>query len=134
MLDKLRDDALTIVAGTPECALASFGPAGLQSSYVACQVRDGCIYLLVPLTSDHLLNVEEQGDVLITTPTWQLRGAAMLLAADEPRVGLPGDLIAHALEQGRVVLEVFPVRMQVEPGVRERYRETIDFGIGLAVG
>ena len=40
MLDKLRVEALALIAATPHCTLSTTGPAGVQASVVACVVRE----------------------------------------------------------------------------------------------
>ena len=56
MLNKLRAEALALIAATPQCTLSTSGPAGVQASMVACLVREDCVYILVPSTVDHLFN------------------------------------------------------------------------------
>ena len=81
MLDKLYDRAINIIAATPTCILSTTGPAGLQASPVSCVVRDGSerrVFLLIPTTSDHLFNLEQESKVVLTTECWQLRGLAKI--------------------------------------------------------
>jgi hypothetical protein len=128
MLDKLRAEALAIIAATPWCLLSTTGPAGVQASMVECVVHDGCVYALVPSTSDHLFNIEHDTQVVLTTAMWQLRGAALeLQEADGRRGAAPRGLAQGAGRRGLTVVELFPLRMQIEPGVQKSYRETIDF-------
>ena len=79
MLKKLRAEALTLIAATPYCTLSTIGPAGVQASVVACVVREDCVYVLVPSTVDQLFNLEHELEVVLTSPLWQLRGAALAL-------------------------------------------------------
>lgn len=128
MLDKLRNEALALIAATPQCILSTIGPAGVQASVVACIVRAHCIYVLVPSTADHLFNMEHDREVVLTTVQWQLRGAALALGnADGPRGTAPPEIYARARTDGQVLVEVFPMRMHIEPDAQRRYRETIDF-------
>jgi hypothetical protein len=128
MLKKLRAEALALIAATPHCTLSSTGPAGVQASVVACLVREDCVYVLVPSTVDDLFNLEHEQEIVLTSPLWQLRGAALALSAG---AGLqrtaPSDISAQANASGYTLVEVFPLRMHLEPHGRRRYRETIDF-------
>jgi len=131
MLNKLRAEALALIDATPGCTLSTIGPAGVQASVADCVVRENCIYLLVPSTVDHLFNLEHELEVVLTSPLWQLRGAALALGpAQALRGTVPADLSAQAEHTGHTLIEVFPLRMHLEPAGRRRYRETIDFVCG----
>jgi hypothetical protein len=116
MLNKLRAEALALIAATPDCTLSSIGPAGVQASVVACVVRENCIYVLVPSTVDHIFNLEHELEVVLTSPLWQLRGAALMLSDCDGLQGAPPyNLSAQARVAGYRLVEVFPIRMHVEP-------------------
>ena len=128
MLDKLRAEALALIAATPHCTLSTIGPAGVQASVVECMVCEDCVYVLVPSTVDHLFNLEHQLEVVLTCASWQLRGAALALTEAEGRQGTaPSGISARARNAGYTLVEVFPLRIHLEPTRRRRYRETIDF-------
>ena len=133
MLNKLRAEALALIAATPQCTLSTSGPAGVQASMVACLVREDCVYILVPSTVDHLFNLEHEQEAVLTSPLWQLRGAALALSDAD---GLQGTAPAHINTQAKAtaytVVEVFPLRMHLEPEGRRRYRETIDFSVRVS--
>ena len=130
MLNKLRAEALALIAGTPDCTLSTIGPAGVQASVVACVVREDCVYVLVPSTVDHLFNLEHELEVVLTSTFWQLRGAALALGPSDGLHGTaPSDIGARAKAAGCTLVEVYPFRMHLEPAERRRYRETIDFAM-----
>jgi hypothetical protein len=132
MLKKLRAEALALIATTPHCTLSTTGPAGVQASVVTCVVREDCVYVLVPSTVDQLFNLEHEPEMVLTCALWQLRGTALALSkADGLQGTAPYDLSAHASTAGYTLVEVFPLRMHIEPDDRRRYRETIDFGVRL---
>lgn len=122
MLDKLRDRAAQILAGTHFCTLATTGPAGLQASMVRCTARGISLYLLVSDTSDHLFNLETEPDVAVTTETWHLCGTAEIIK-DSP------DLFPADQSQWHTLVRVTPVRLHILPAKRgtANYIETIDF-------
>jgi hypothetical protein len=128
MFSKLRAEALALIAATPYCTLSTVGPAGVQASIVACVVREDSVYVLVPSTVDHLFNLEHELEVVLTSPLWQLRGAALALSeAGGPHGAAPYDISAQSGIAGYTLIEVFPLRMHLEPAGPRRYRETIDF-------
>jgi hypothetical protein len=130
MLNKLRAEALALIGATPHCTLSTIGPAGVQASVVTCAVREDCVYVLVPSTVDHLFNLEHELEVVLTDLLWQLRGAALALSEVGVLQGtVPYDISAQARAAGYTLVEVFPIRMHLEPADGRRYRETIDFSV-----
>lgn len=130
MLHQLRVGALAVVGASTECTLSTSGPAGVEASVVSCRVEANCIYLLVPSTADHLFNLEHSTELVLTAPHWQLRGAGLALSGAGGRHGtIPHGEISRAHRQGYVLIEVFPLRMHLEPDGDRLYRETIDFGL-----
>lgn len=128
MLDKLRAEALALIAATPACILSTTGPAGVQASVVACLVCESHIYVLVPSTIDHLFNLEHQLEVVLTSLCWQLRGAAVVVSEGGELYGsVPQEIGLRARSTGCTPVEVFPLRIHLEAAGSRRYRETIDF-------
>ena len=128
MLNQLRAEALALIDATPDCILSTIGPAGVQASAVTCVVHSGCVYVLVPSTIDHLFNIEHEFEVVLTSATWQLRGAALAIGEVAGRYSTAPDTIqARARVAGTTLVEVFPLRMHLEAIGPRRYRETIDF-------
>ena len=126
MLDKLRAEALALIAATPHCTLSTTGPAGVQASVVRCFVHEACVYVLIPSTIDHLFNIEHTMEVVLTTRLWQVRGAA--LGGENGLHGtVPHEISARASTEGHALVEVFPLRVHLEAVGSRRYRETIDF-------
>ena len=122
MLDKLRDQALNTLAAGSDCTLSSSGPAGLQASLIPYRVADHKIYILIPITSDHLFNLETEPRVILTTPEWQLIGAAAMI---EPTPSLLA-LFTLPETRWRQWVEITPQRVQLEPG-QAQPRITVDF-------
>jgi hypothetical protein len=134
MFDKLRVEALELIAATPHCTLSTIGPAGVQASLVECIVCQGCVYVLVPSSVDHLFNLEHELEVVLTSASWQLRGAALALAEEDGLRGTaPSHIRSRARNTGYTLVEVFPLRMHLEPDARRRYRETIDFAVRASI-
>ena len=123
MLDRLRDRAAQILAESRLCTLATTGPAGIQASMVQYSAREITLYLLVPATSDHLFNLELEPEVAVTTPTWHLRGRALIDHA-------PPDLFSVDQRQWHTVIRITPVRLHIQPEQGPvHHAETIDFDL-----
>ena len=85
MLDHLRQRVMEALASVSTATLSTYGAATLQATLLPCEAIDLQLYLLLPATSDHLLNLESHPNVVVTTPDWQLRGTAVVLTpADYP--------------------------------------------------
>jgi hypothetical protein len=82
MLDRLRQEAIAWLAGIEACTLASAGPAGVQASWVECLASGLRLYLLLPSTADHLLNIEATGEVALAGDGWRLSGRARCLEGE----------------------------------------------------
>ena len=79
MLDHLRQRVVEALASAQCATLSTYGAAALQATLLPCEAIDLQLYLLLPATSDHLLNLESHPQVVVTTPDWQLRGTAVSL-------------------------------------------------------
>lgn len=124
MLDHLRQRVIDTLASVGSVTLSSCGPAELQASLLPCEAAGLHLYLLLPATSDHLLNLETQPDVVLNTADWQLRGVATVL---EP-TAYPPDLAllsSAAAQWGRLVL-VRSTRLHIRRRNGWSYSETID--------
>jgi len=111
MLSHLRRRVVETLASVDEAMLSTYGPADLQAAPVACAADGLMLYVLLPLTSDLLFNIESHAAVVVSTPGWQLHGRARVLdAAQWPRsAGLP--LFAEAGWQA--LAEICPTRLQI---------------------
>ena len=58
MLTYLRQHVATTLAPALSATLATSGPAGLQADLFPCVARGTLLYLLLPCTSDQLLNLD----------------------------------------------------------------------------
>jgi len=124
MLAHLRQRIITVLASSHTATLATTGPAGLQARMIPCESREVFLYLLLPGTSDQLLNLEHDPKVIVTTAEWQLQGNGRILQADAapPHLGLvhsPG-------AQGCVIVEVHPLRLHINRRNGWGFSETID--------
>ena len=125
MIDHLKKKVIQSLFSVHEVILSTFGPAELQSSQVACEARELRIYLLIPRSSDHLLNVDQTHLVVLVSPVWELRGLAHTL----PPTETPANLMLAQLPQASWcrLVEVNPTRMTLTANPGAEHIETIDF-------
>lgn len=124
MLEHLRRRVIDLMEHADIVTLSTWGPAGIQAQVLSCTTRGLWIYLLVPATSDHLFNLENHPDVVVTTPEWQLAGHARALSPAEIPPDLP--LPQGTDSQNYTVVAVRPSRMQIGRPSGGGYTETID--------
>ena len=124
MLEYLRDRVKEKLEKTHSAILATGGPAGVQVSYCPGQGLGLHLFLLVPATSDHLFNLENQTEVVVTTEDWQLIGWARVLKGEN----IPPELELKKNENNRreEVIEIVPYRFEFIIPEETRVVETID--------
>lgn len=122
MLNHLRERVMETLSGARTVTLSTHGAAGVQANVLSCESVDLGIYILVPRTSDHLLNLEHNPEVVVTTESWQLRGTAGI-AGDRP-AGLA--LLQRPDAAWCELVAIRPTRLQIEPQGSLEYAETID--------
>src|SRR5215212_6955947 len=83
MLSHLRQHITTTLENTHSATLATSGPAGLQAQVVPCAASGIQLYLLLPRTSDQLLNLEHDSAVVVATAEWHVSGRARVVALEE---------------------------------------------------
>ena len=124
MLDHLRQRVARILASTDMATLSTSGPAGIQARIFPCEARELRLYLLVPGTSDHLLNLEQNPAAVISTPDWQLRGSGKALTQQSRPMGL--ELPNAPQATGCVLVEFQPMQLQIYRKNGWGFSETID--------
>jgi hypothetical protein len=124
MLHHLREHIAATLEGVCSAALATSGPAGLQAHVVPCIASGIQLYLLLPRTSDHLLNLEHDPAVVVTTADWQIHGRARVL--DSARHPALAPLLKAPDAPWCVVLEVRPTQVAIAQRQGWGAAETID--------
>ena len=123
MLNHLRHHVAATLRHVHSATLATSGPAGLQAHVVPCAANGIQLYLLLPRTSDHLLNLESDPEVVVTTAEWQVVGAARIV----PEAECPVPLLLKAPDAPwSVVVEVRPARVAIAQPTGWGAAETID--------
>lgn len=124
MLDHLYTAITAAIMPVQRATLATSGPAGLLAHVLPC-VADGVrLFLLLPQTSDHLLNIEASPTVAIATDAWRMLGNARILGP-ELSFALPY-FDNHPNKPWSITLEIAPVRIHIEPPVGWGDAETFD--------
>lgn len=124
MLDHLRQRVVEALAAVHSATLSTYGLAELQASLLPCESLGLRLYMLLPATSDHLLNLESRPEVVVTTPKWQLRGTAVVL--DMP--GCPPDLKLPRQPEAQWsrLVEICPQQLNIRRHDGWGFSETID--------
>ncbi|MCL4869797.1 MAG: hypothetical protein KJ063_12590 [Anaerolineae bacterium] len=124
MLNHLRQRVVEALAAVRSATLSTYGPAELQAALLACEAVGIRLYLLLPATSDHVVNLESHPEVVVTTPDWQLRGLAVLLDKRD----YPPDLSLYRKPEGQWshLVEVRPTQLHIRRRNGWGYSETID--------
>ena len=111
MLNYARDRAKEILKTAHTSILATVGTAGLKVSQFPCEAVDLDLYLLLPRTSDHLFNLEQDSRVALHTDQWELtgRGRALLSGEKCPQI----NLIPKTGAAWYVLVKVAPSQIQI---------------------
>jgi hypothetical protein len=125
MLNHLRQHIAATLAPARSATLATSGPAGLQAHIFPCVASGVQLYLLLPCTSDHLLNLEHDQAVVVTTDGWQVHGRARVLTAAE-HCPAAMTLLQAPDAPWSVVVEVQPTRVAIAQREGWGAAETID--------
>lgn len=119
---------LTLIARSLEALLCTVGPAGLQAAYVSCNVHNASIYAYIPRSLDLMSNLEQESEIILTTPIWQVYGSAITLPdITSCTSSLPPEVIGDANQLGLAIAHIAPRSMQVDLFEKTAHRETIDF-------
>ena len=124
MLNHLRQHIAATLEKVRNATLASSGPAGLQAQVVPCAASGVQLYLLLPRTSDHLLNLEHDPAVVVTTAEWQVWGHAHLVTPAHCSAAMR--LLEGPDAPWSVVIEVQPTRVAIAQPTGWGAVETID--------
>ena len=124
MLNHLRRRVIDLLEPTRVVTLSTCGPAGIQAQVLPVVAKGLRLFILVPATSEHLFNLEQQQIVVATTADWQLRGHARRLASSEIPTDIP--ILRDVPASNNVIIEVKPYRFEIGPPNGSGFSETID--------
>jgi hypothetical protein len=123
VLNHLRQHIVATLENAHSATLATSGPAGLQAHVVPCAASGIQLYLLLPRTSDHLLNLEHDPAVVVTTSEWQMSARARVVTEAAYAVPL---LFKAPDAPSSAVVEVQPTRVAIAQHTGWGMAETID--------
>ncbi len=124
MLDYAQQHAAEVLGNPPMAVLVTNGPAGVQVGEFPCAVMGLSVYLLVPQTSDHLFNLEQESAVTLLITSCELKGTARPL--DYNDVPPTCALLQHPVVQWGTFLRVEISRVQLRSADGWGNRETLD--------
>jgi hypothetical protein len=112
VLDYAHQRVREALSQPQKVVLATSGPAGVQASEYACGADGLKLYLLVPLTSDHLFNLEHRSEVTLLSPFWELKGQAQTIPV-EGVASLKLGLLQDPSRDWCALVQVEPTRLQL---------------------
>ena len=124
MMNYARERVTQVLKTANTAVLATSGLSGVQVSEFPCESAGLEIYLLVPQTSDHLFNLEQDDRVAMHTNCWELTGKGKALSSRErwPEISL----VHKNRIDWYVLVKVIPVQIQVLRSDGWGPAETID--------
>jgi hypothetical protein len=124
MISYTRERAVEMLKTARTAVLATTSPTGVQASEFPCEAVDLDVYLLLPRTSDHLFNLEQDDRVALHTDRWELTGKGRILSSDEnwPQISIPPKTVMALY----VLVKVVPSQIQVLRSEGWGPAETID--------
>ena len=124
MLESLKNRVRHALTAEQSATLSTNGPAGIQAGFFPCQADGLTLYLLIPVSSDVLYNLESAPAVVITTPGWQLEGLGHILPLTQAPKAI--ELARSPRAPGCVLVVVTCQRIHFNWSEGWGYRETID--------
>ncbi len=124
MLNYARQRAIEALRPAYTAVLATSGPAGLLESEHLCEAIELDLYLLLPRTSDHLFNLEQDRRVALLTCEWALQGTGRALSPEDPQPELKQ--LQTLLNEWYVLVKVEPHQIEFRRSEGWGFAETID--------
>ena len=111
MMNYARERAIKILKTVETAIVATNGPSGVQVSQFPCEAAGLDIYLLLPRTSDHLFNLEQDERVALHTDQFELSGNGHIIESGEewPRISL----VPETGTNWYVLVKIVPSQIQV---------------------
>jgi hypothetical protein len=124
MVNYARERAIEVLKTASTAVLATTGPAGVQVGEFFCEAVELDLYLLLPRTSDHLFNLEQDSRVGLHTDQWELTGKGRALSLEEERPEIA--LFSKSGAAWYVPVKILPGQIQVLRSEGWGAAETID--------
>ncbi len=127
MMDYARQRTIEALKTACTTVLATSGPAGILESEHPCEALGLVLYLVLPGTSDHLFNLEQDRRVALLTDEWGLRGVGRVLSSAETQPELKR--LQPLLNDWYVLVKILPTQIQVRRRDGWGDVETIDLEV-----
>jgi hypothetical protein len=111
MINYARERAIEILKTAHTAVLATVGLTGVKASEFPCESVGMVLYLLVPKTSDHLFNLEQDKRVALHSKQWEITGKALVLSENEKRFRL--SRFSKIEKKWYVIVKIIPNQIQV---------------------
>jgi hypothetical protein len=127
MLDYTRQRAIELLKIPHKAFLATDGPTGLQAGEFPCEACGLELYLLVPGTCDHLINLEQNPDVILLCSAWEMRGKAQIQEHEAPHSNIA--LANQPDARWCRLVRVSPRQMHIRREAGWGYTETLELNL-----
>ncbi len=124
MLNYARQRVSEALRSPRTAILATSGPAGLLAGEFRCEANGLSLFLLVPQTSDHLFNLEQNPAVTLLSTGWELNGEARIIVPVEAAPDL--ELLREPEAEWCVVVRVDAHKLHIRRKGAWGNLETID--------
>ena len=124
MLDYARQRAREALGISRIAVLVTCGPAGVQASEFPCEALGLDLYILVPQTSDHLFNLEQESTVTLLAARCEIKGTAQIISRGT--LDLKLDLLREPGAAWCALVRVKPSQVQIRSECGWGNLETID--------
>jgi hypothetical protein len=124
MLDYARQRTIEILRIPHRAVLATSGPAGLQIGEFPCEAIGLYLYLLVPSSSDHFFNLEQDASVTLLSDIWKLIGEAQSIT---PTPDIELEILREPVAKWCRLVRVYPSQIHIRRENGWGYLETIEF-------
>jgi hypothetical protein len=126
-IDYARQRAAEALSKARTAVLVTCGPAGLLAGEFSCEAIGLELYLLVPQTSDHLFNLEQDAAVALVSAAWELKGEAQIVSPAAADIALA---LMQAVEaKWCALVRVAPRQVHIRREAGWGNIETIDLGV-----
>jgi hypothetical protein len=124
MLDYARQRAIDVLKIPRKAILATGGPAGIQAGEFPCEAIGLDLYLLLPNTSDHIFNIENDHSATLVSSVWEVSGEAELIELPNPALEL--DFLKGTEAEWWSLVRVHPRKIHIRSKGGWGYCETIE--------
>lgn len=124
MLDYAHQRAIDVLKIPRKAIMATSGPAGIQAGEFPCEALGIELYLLIPKTSEHVFNLENDHTVILLSSAWEVKGEAELVVIRSSTLNL--NILKRTEAEWCNLVRVHPYTIHVRKKVGWGRCETIE--------